>query len=227
MQKLVLGLATAVLSASAGASDINFNGSAGVASDYIWRGITKSNGEPIFSASARVAHDSGIYGNVNFFYEVDYPAATEEDKELDYTIGFAKDIGDGLFGLDVGYTRHTYVGDELGITGDAAVGELHAAVSKGPASVTAYRVVGEDFGKDPYIVGSLSATELIKKDLPVDVSVFYGTQLPSDDEGNRVNDYGAVASVKIKEWGSLNYKFSKTSVEDDEATHTVGLTVNF
>jgi len=220
----MLGLAAVVFSASAGASDIDFSGSAGVASDYIWRGITKSNGDPIFLASARVDLKSGAYGNVNFFYGVDFPAATEEDMELDYTIGFAKDVG-GMFGLDVGYTRHTYVGDELGLVGDDAVGELHAAISKGPASVTAYRVVGEDFGKDPYIVGSLSATELIKKDLPVDVSVFYGTQLPSDDE-ERVNDYGMVTSVKFKEWGNLNYKLSKHS-EDDELTHTVGFTVNF
>lgn len=223
----MLGVAVAVLSASAGASDIDFSGSAGYASDYIWRGITKSDEKPIFSASARFDLDSGVYANINFFHGVDFPAATEEDMELDYTVGFAKDIN-GMFGLDVGYTRHTYVGGELGIVGENAVGELHAAISKGPASVTAYRVVGEDFGKDPYIIGSLNATELIKKDLPVNVSVFYGTQLPSEDEDERVNDYGMVTSVNLKEWVSLNYKLSKRSVESNDAvTHTVGITVNF
>ena len=50
MQKLMLGVAVAVLSASAGASDIDFSGSAGYASDYIWRGITKSDEKPIFSS---------------------------------------------------------------------------------------------------------------------------------------------------------------------------------
>jgi uncharacterized protein (TIGR02001 family) len=225
MQKLMLGLAVAAFSASAGASDIDFSGSAGYASDYIWRGITKSDGDPIFSASARFDLDSGPYMNINFFYKIDFPAATEEDKELDYTVGFAKDIK-GLFGLDVGYTRHTYVGSELGIAGDAAVGELHAAISKGPASVTAYRVVGEDFGKDPYVIGSLNATDFINKDLPIDVSVFYGTQFPGKGE-ERVNDYGLVTSVKFKEWGNLNYKLSKRSVEDEEETHTIGITINF
>ena len=217
----MLGLTLAIFSASATAGEVDFSGSAGVASDYIWRGITKSDGDPVFMGSGRIGHSSGVYANVNFFAGVDLPAATEEDKELDYTVGFAKDMG-GMFGLDIGYTRHTYVGED----GEDAMGELHAAISRGPASITAYRVVGEDFGKDPYIVGSLSATELIKKDLPVDVSVFYGTQLPSEDEDERVNDYGMVASVKFKEWGNLNYKLSKHS-EDDELTHTVGFTFNF
>jgi uncharacterized protein (TIGR02001 family) len=227
MQKLMLGLAAAILSvpAGAGASDIDFSGSVGVSSDYVWRGITKSAGDPIFSASARFDLESGPYANINFFYGVDFPAATEEDKELDYTVGYARDIN-GLFGLDVGYTRHTYVGSELGIAGKAAVGELHAAVSKGPASVTAYRVVGEDFGKEPYVIGSLNATDFIQRDLPFDVSVFYGTQFPAKGE-ERVNDYGLVTSVTFKEWGNLNYKLSKRSVDNEEETHTVGITINF
>jgi uncharacterized protein (TIGR02001 family) len=216
MVKLMLGLAAAILSAPAGASD--FNGSVGASSDYIWRGITKSAGNPILSASGRVDLESGPYVNVNFFHGVDFPASTESNNELDYTVGFAKDVGEGLFSFDVGYTYHTYVGKDT-------MGEVHASVSKGPVNVTAYRVVGEDFGKDPYIIGSINATDFIEKDLPVDVSVFFGTQFPAKNE-KRVNDYGMVTSVNISEQGSLNYKLAKHS-EDSEVTHTVGLTLNF
>jgi len=220
MQKLILGIAAVVLSASAGAVD--FSGSVGYASDYIWRGITKSNGEQIFNGSGRLAHDSGAYVNVNFFTGVDYPAATDQSQELDYTVGFAKDVGDGLFSLDVGYSRHTYIGDER----DDAVGELHGMVSKGPANVTVFRVIGEDEDQASYVVGSVSATELIKQEMPVDVSVFYGTQLPVEDDDERVSDYGMVASVGIKDRGSLSYKLSKLS-EDEEVTHSVGVTIKF
>ena len=220
MQKLMLGIAAVVLSASAGAVD--FSGSVGYASDYIWRGITKSNGEQIFNGSGRLAHESGVYANVNFFTGVDYPTATDQSQELDYTVGFAKDIGDGLFGLDVGYSRHTYVGDDR----EDAVGELHGTVSKGPANVTVFRVIGEDEDQASYVVGSVSATDLIKQEMPVDISVFYGTQLPVEDDDERTSDYGMVASVAIKERGSLSYKLSKFS-EDEEVTHTVGLTVSF
>lgn len=219
MQKLILGIAAVVLSASAGAVD--FSGSVGYGSDYIWRGITKSNGEQIFMGSGRLGHDSGAYVNVNFFTGVDFPAATDESQELDYTVGFAKDIGDGLFGLDVGYTRHTYVGDE-----NDPVGELHGAISKGPANVTVFRVVGEDADQASYVVGSINATDLIEREMPVDVSVFYGTQLPVEDDDERTSDYGMVASVDIRNRGSLSYKLSRFS-EDDEVTHTVGLTVSF
>ena len=62
--------------------------------------------------------------------------------------------------------------------------------------------------------------------MPVDVSVFYGTQMPVEDDDERTSDYGMVASVAIKERGSLSYKLSKFS-EDEEVTHTVGLTVSF
>ncbi len=81
MQKLILGIAAVVLSASAGAVD--FSGSVGYASDYIWRGITKSNEEQIFMGSGRLGHESGAYVNVNFFTGVDFPAATDQSQELD------------------------------------------------------------------------------------------------------------------------------------------------
>ena len=61
MQKLMLGIAAVVLSASAGAVD--FSGSVGYASDYIWRGITKSNGEQIFNGSGRLAHERVHFPN--------------------------------------------------------------------------------------------------------------------------------------------------------------------
>ena len=154
MKKLILGIAAVVLSASAGAVD--FSGSVGYASDYIWRGITKSNGDPIFMGSGRLAHDSGVYGSVNFYTGVDFPADTDESQELDYTVGFAKDIGDGLFGLDVGYTRHTYVGDD-----SDALQELHGTVSKGPASVTMFQVIGLDDNEfAPYVVGSVEPDKI-------------------------------------------------------------------
>ena len=220
MKKLILGIAAVVLSASAGAVD--FSGSVGYASDYIWRGITKSNGDPIFMGSGRLAHDSGVYGSVNFYTGVDFPADTDESQELDYTVGFAKDIGDGLFGLDVGYTRHTYVGDD-----SDALQELHGTVSKGPARVTMFQVIGLDDNEfAPYVVGSVDVFDLFENKLPVSVSAFYGTQLTTEDEDTRVSDFGVVTSLAIKERGSLNYKVSKFS-EDDEVTHTFGLTVTF
>ena len=122
----------------------------------------------------------------------------------------------------MGYTRHTYVGDER----DDAVGELHGMVSKGPANVTVFRVIGEDEDQASYVVGSVSASELIKQEMPVHVSVFYGAQLPVEDDDERVSDYGMVASLGIKERGSLSYKLSKHS-DDEEVTHSVGITISF
>ena len=99
-------------------------------------------------------------------------------------------------------------------------------VSKGPANVTVFRVIGEDEDQASYVVGSVSATELIKQEMPVDVSVFYGAQLPVEDDDERVTDYGMVASLGIKDRGSLSYKLSKHS-DDEEVTHSVGVTIKF
>ena len=69
--KLTQGLAAVVLLASASIAQAEITGNASVVSDYNWRGITQTAGDPAIQGGIDYAHDSGFYAgawgsNVDF-----------------------------------------------------------------------------------------------------------------------------------------------------------------
>lgn len=219
LTKLLVGALLITFTSSALAVD--FSGSVGYANDYIWRGMSKSNGERIFTGSATLSLDNGLYTNAAFYNGVDFPSATAEENELDYTVGFAKDLTDEV-SIDVGWTRHTYIGDD-----NDAVNEMFGSLGYGPANVTVYRLIGNDVDSAAYIVGAVSITDILKIDnVPVNISTFYGTQLAVEDDGERVNDFGVIASKTFRDRLNVAYKYSHWDVTE-EGTHSVGVNIVF
>ena len=219
ISKLLVGVMVMAFTSSALA--IDFSGSVGYANDYIWRGMSKSNGERIFTGSATLSLDNGLYANAAFYNGVDFPSATAEENELDYTVGFTKDLTDEL-SLDVGWSRHTYVGDD-----NDAVNEMFGSVGYGPANVTVFRIVGEDTDAAAYIVGDVSLTDILEIDnVPVNISAFYGTQLAVEDDGERVSDFGVRASKSFRDRLNVAYQYSYWDVTE-EGTHSIGVNIVF
>ena len=217
--KLLVGVMVMAFTSSALAVD--FSGTVGYANDYIWRGMSKSNGERIFTGSATLSLDNGLYTKATFYNGVDFPSATAEENELDYTVGFNTDLTDKL-SLDVGWSRHTYVSDD-----DYSVNEMHGSLGYGPANVTVFRIVGEDTDAAAYIVGDVSITDILNIDnVPVNISAFYGTQLAVEDDGERVNDFGVIASKSFRDRFNVAYKYSYWDVTE-EGTHSVGVNIVF
>ncbi len=86
------------------------NANVSFASDYIWRGMTQSDGPAIqggFDYSAESGFYAGIWGsNVNF--------NDGAGSELDYYFGYSTETNSGL-GIDLGYISYDYPDNKTGL----------------------------------------------------------------------------------------------------------------
>jgi uncharacterized protein (TIGR02001 family) len=86
-----------------------FEGSVGVTTDYIFRGISQTQEKPAVQTGLTWSHDSGVY--LGFWgSNVDYKDNDESTSEMDAFIGYAQSIGN--FSYDLGYISYFYPGTE-------------------------------------------------------------------------------------------------------------------
>lgn len=91
--------------------------------DYIFRGISQTQGDPAFQASVDYAHASGFYAgiwgsSVDFTADDTLPEDEDgADVEIDYIVGFGSDIND-TFSYDVSGVYYTYPGANDGVDYD-------------------------------------------------------------------------------------------------------------
>lgn len=108
--KLTQGLAAVALSLAALSAQAEVTGTAGVYSDYNWRGITQTAQDPALQGSIDYAHDSGFYIGA-WGSNVDFGNCCDENVEIDIYTGFR--FGETLT-WDVGLVYYTYPGaDDL------------------------------------------------------------------------------------------------------------------
>jgi uncharacterized protein (TIGR02001 family) len=86
--KLTQGLAALVLLASASIAQAEITGNASVVSDYNWRGITQTAGDPAIQGGLDWTHDSGFYAGV-WGSNVDFGDCCDENLETDVYFGWA------------------------------------------------------------------------------------------------------------------------------------------
>ena len=98
----------AALSAAPAAQALDFSGSAALTSDYVFRGISQTQGDAAPQLGARLALDSGFYGAL-WGSTVDYGDAVGSDAEVDLVAGWNRTFGQ-RWNLDVNLTRFTYPG---------------------------------------------------------------------------------------------------------------------
>lgn len=113
-------LATAVLAAlpmfavsGAHAEDSPITGNFSLTTDYVFRGITQSQGRPAVQGGVDYAHSSGLYigtwaSNVGW---VDDVAKKQNSMEWDLYLGYAGEAGPVSY--DVGAIRYFYPGDNI------------------------------------------------------------------------------------------------------------------
>jgi uncharacterized protein (TIGR02001 family) len=105
MKWLVAGVALA-LSGAATAGELSATVTA--TSDYDFRGVTQSSGDPALQASIDWAADSGLYIGA-WASNVDFGPGDSADAEVDVYAGFAGGAEDGL-GYDIGAVYYMYPG---------------------------------------------------------------------------------------------------------------------
>jgi uncharacterized protein (TIGR02001 family) len=108
--KLTHGLAAVALSLAALSAQAEVTGNVAVVSDYNWRGISQSAGDPALQAGIDYAHDSGFYVGA-WGSNVDFGDCCDENVEVDLYTGFR---GGDAVTWDVGLIYYFYPGaDDL------------------------------------------------------------------------------------------------------------------
>lgn len=87
---------------------IDISAEVGVFSDYRFRGLSLSGKDPEVTASLSASHESGLYASA-WFSNVDLGTGSADDLEMDWTVGFSKDVGKVSF--DLGAIYYTYAGN--------------------------------------------------------------------------------------------------------------------
>jgi uncharacterized protein (TIGR02001 family) len=148
--------AAVLAQAKAPASPHTFTGNVGLFSQYIFRGLTQTDGKPALQGGFDYSHASGFYAglwgsNVSWLTDSAAFNGGSYSVELDTYLGFKVPVGD--FTFDVGYLRYNYPG-RLPIGGlpagaaKADTDELYAAVSWKFATLKYSYSLGDTFGVD-------------------------------------------------------------------------------
>lgn len=110
------------------------SGSAALASDYVFRGVSQTNGDPAVQAGVEYAADSGFYAGTwgsNVSWLSDYSAAgtsVSNSLELDAYAGYRGKLGDRV-SYDVGALYYWYPGDYPAGFNSPDTGEVYAGLT--------------------------------------------------------------------------------------------------
>jgi len=92
----------------------NFSAIVTLTSDYVYRGVSQSRGDPAIQGGFDFEHEIGLFAGV-WASSVQFRASPQRDSprdlELDYYLGYRLDLGEDWAG-DVTVTRYTYPGSD-------------------------------------------------------------------------------------------------------------------
>jgi len=209
-------LATSLLAgASAVQAEMEISGNVAITSDYKFRGISQSDESPAIQGGFDAGWDNGIYiGAWGSSVDFDSNDGLDGSLELDYYVGWASDIGDTDFAIDVGYMYYDYPGDD-GLEGDYQ--EFYGSVSWKDLSV------GINYSDDYYAETdeffyyhagySYAFNDMISLDLHVGYNDLEknGGFLSSDEDSFVDYSVGLTAS-----WASVDWSIAYVGTDLDE-----------
>ena len=101
------GAALAVMMATAGtaAAEGEFSGNVALTTDYVWRGVSQSNGD--MAIQGGFDYTNGMFYAGVWASNVDFDDASDTNVELDFYGGIAGEFANGL-GWDLGFIYYTY-----------------------------------------------------------------------------------------------------------------------
>jgi uncharacterized protein (TIGR02001 family) len=135
-------LALAEDAPAAPASPWAFN--VGVVSDYLFRGVSQTHGQPALQAGVTYTHPSGFYANLwgsNITWVKD--GLGSGSTEIDISAGYKNTFGDSKLGYDVGYYTYNYPGH-----GSTNVSMTNATFLANPNTQELYGALTYDLGNN-------------------------------------------------------------------------------
>ena len=117
MKSIKIALTSMFLILSSYASAAEISGNVGLSSDYIWRGITQTNGDVAISGGFDLSTDNGFYLGT----WASNASAGTASMELDVYLGFSGEMAENMT-YDVGYISVIYPGNDAADFEEAYVG---------------------------------------------------------------------------------------------------------
>jgi uncharacterized protein (TIGR02001 family) len=243
MMMMAAALAAGVVCAASVDTDI------GVASKYIWRGMTLDD-QPVVQGGVTVSHENGLYANVwgNYSLSGDYAqdvfGGSDGLNEVDYTVGFAGTAG--VLDYDVGYIYYTFPNTTFESTSEIYAG---LALNNLPVTPSIYAYYDIDEAKGFYVVADLNYSKDLSEALSMEVGASLAWASSNFNEfyyGGR--DSASISDVKfytglsyalsdsVSLSGSLAYSFfpdgaardaAKASYNDEEANLFGSVSVSY
>ncbi|ORU91281.1 MAG: hypothetical protein A6F72_03655 [Cycloclasticus sp. symbiont of Poecilosclerida sp. N] len=137
MKLLKITAIASLLAASGAASAVEISGNVALTTDYVWRGISQTDGSPAIQGGFDAGFGNGLYTGI-WASNVDFGG--DESMELDVYAGWAGEFKS--VGVDIGVLHYAYPTSAP----DTDFTEAYAGLSYGPASLTQY--FGFDAGSD-------------------------------------------------------------------------------
>lgn len=201
---LAIGLTTPVFAEDVGYG-LDLSTNVGLYSDYIWRGVTQTDGELAIQGGFDLSHDSGLYiGNWN--------SNVVGGTEVDLYGGVSNELFDSGLSYDVGFIRYLYPNQAAGNFNEV-YGGLSAEIGEVTPGVTYWH--NPDNG-DGYIDANADLALGA-----VTVGGHYGYAMLSDDN---VEDWGVSASVSAV---TLDWSVSYTDSDADKDRVVFGVSKAF
>lgn len=129
---MMMAAAPAALAEDEASGPFSFSGTVTLVSDYVFRGISQTQGDPAIQGSFDVGHESGLYASV-WASNVDFDDATDTNLEVDFYAGFANELES--FSYDVAVLYYTYP-DTSGADYDYVEIKLGGAFAVGTATIS-------------------------------------------------------------------------------------------
>ncbi|WP_246814525.1 TorF family putative porin [Ferrimonas balearica] len=218
MKKFALSsLAIALMASSATVSAVEFSGNVGATSDYLWRGLSQTDGKPAVSGGLDMYTDAGFYAgtwasNIDFGDDATY--------EIDFYAGYYGEIGD--FFYDVGYNYYAYPNGE-----DLDFGEVYGSVGWNWLGLNVFYATNEsaseDYYKDSFYVEGTAAFDL-SDSLSLGFAIGHQS-FDIDDEDDYIT-YN-VSLTKSTDLGDVAFMVSDTDLDDDDPIVLVSWTYEF
>ncbi len=184
----------------------------GVASNYIWRGVTQTQDQASISGGLDYSTDSGFYvgtwtSNVDFGDD-----ATAAGYELDLYGGYGLEMG-GV-SIDLGYIYYAYPSID-----DSDFSEVYANFGFGVFKAGVAYQVDADFTDENYLYVSLGADLDLGNDYGLS---FYGGNYDFGKDGDDLNHFGVSLSK-----GDFGIALDKNDSDDDDPRVTVSWSKTF
>lgn len=138
----------AATAAGAGITAGSFSGHVTLTTDYVWRGVSQSRGDPAVQGGFQFEHGSGLFAGL-WASSVDFPSNAlrdpPRDLEIDYYLGYGRRLG-GPWSGSLLVTRYTYPGADPSV--DYDYDELGATLQLGAWVAASLRYTDSIFGHD-------------------------------------------------------------------------------